>query len=540
MLWFAIAVPAGALTPSSPEVLKLVEAGLTTLEDLPRDKRLGARCLSALAFMKAGQPTHPRVGESVSECISIVSQPDEFQKLDNYSFGLAMILLCEDRSRDHAPVLKKYLEEAERRQKDHGGWGYAYSADGDTSQTQYLALAMWAAHARGLKIDSQSHNGLANWLLNTQDPSGGWGYQGQIGSFDNRRKQTKVTCTLTAAAASSLMIAADMSGKLRGEGSRRPRRGADDKLGAEEEVGGFDPDKLPPGVTISGAASGQVQALDVKGKRRVSGSAINWTNVFDSIDEGDAWMESNFELPAREYPIYYLYTLERYESFREYRSGVSDPSPEWYRLGYEYLLSSQRGSAQWNAGCKAEADTSFAILFLLRSTQKSIRVGIGEGLLTSGRGLPSRTSGARLVEGRIVPRVGDTDVDGLMEMIEGDQAALLDAMANDPQAIDLSSLSESDVRRLKQLLRGEDPDARVVAARALGRLGQLGASPDLIYALTDPERRAAVAARDGLRAISRRSQGFGLPDDFDEDERFAVIERWKSWYLALEPDALLD
>ncbi|MEO1498291.1 MAG: hypothetical protein AAFV43_14200 [Planctomycetota bacterium] len=527
---------AAGVSPASPEVRQLVRSSVEALKEIGQDQRLGGRCLAAIALLKAGEYNHPRVGNAVAECVSIVNQPDEFTELDNYSFGLAMILLCEDQSENHASTISKYLDELGRRQKEHGGWGYSYAKSGDTSQTQYLALALWAAHARGVSVKAERVKGLVSWLLATQDPEGGWGYQGKLGSFENRVKQSRVSCTLTAAALSSLMIAADMCGRLRDAKPDAEEGDASAAGGAPVEL-----DNLPPGVSLADAGWGDsVQSVRRRGKRRISGAGIAWDDVEASVRFGEAWMEKNFVLPVKQYPIYYLYALERYHSFREYRDSIDNPAPEWYGLGYEYLKETRRPGESWEAGCKPQADTSLAILFLLRSTQQSLRKGIGEGLLTSGRGLPRRLAEASLEEGRVVAKLGDTDAEGLLDLIQGDDADELEALARNPRAVDLKSVSDADVRRLKQLLRGENPDARYLAATALGRLSRLDDAPDLIYALTDPERRVAVAARDGLRAISRRSRGFGMGDDFDDDARFAAIEQWKSWYRRIRPSAVLE
>ena len=67
---FAAPLLAG-VTPESPEVQKLVNAGLAFLEQ-PTDEqnanKLGGKCLMALAFLKAGKPDHPLVAHAVEAC----------------------------------------------------------------------------------------------------------------------------------------------------------------------------------------------------------------------------------------------------------------------------------------------------------------------------------------------------------------------------------------------------------------------------------------------------------------------------------------
>ena len=37
--------------------------------------------------------------------------------------------------------------------------------------------------------------------------------------------------------------------------------------------------------------------------------------------------------------------------------------------------------------------------------------------------------------------------------------------------------------------------------------------------------------------MSRRFDGFGMPDKPSDSDKEAAIEAWKSWYLGIEPDA---
>ena len=68
--------------------------------------------------------------------------------------------------------------------------------------------------------------------------------------------------------------------------------------------------------------------------------------------------------------------------------------------------------------------------------------------------------------------------------------------------------------RLERLVRGSKSwQARRVAARLLGKSDELRVVPALIFALSDPDQPVRRYARDGLRFISRKFDGFGMPDD---------------------------
>ena len=64
--------------------------------------------------------------------------------------------------------------------------------------------------------------------------------------------------------------------------------------------------------------------------------------------------------------------------------------------------------------------------------------------------------------------------------------------------------------------------------------------PALIYALSDPDLRVVLAARDGLRLVSRRFAGVGMPDTPSEVQKKQAQTAWKRWYKSVRPDADLE
>ena len=521
VLVLAPATQATALTPNSPEVRKLINLGVKSLEKNFRDNRLGALCVAGLAIYKSGQKDHPLVKRAMSETLSRASKARE---LDMYSHGLAVIFLSEVGGPSKRGAIEQYLNSLIRRQKPHGGWGYDTRREtldtGDTSQTQYIALAMWQAHQAGIPVPRAATEKMLNWLVSVQDPAGSYGYQGKIASGGKRARQDEITDTLTMASLGSLMIGADLFGMLEG--------GADDEKAYQVK-------ELPKGVSLAGG----------KEKRKLtklSPADIEWSPIFKAMRDGDSLMDSDRKLPGGRYGIYRLYTMERYQSFREFRDGIEDEEPDWYQKGYEYLLKNQEENKPgvWSEGCGDDADTAFAVLFLLRSTQKSLRARIGQGVMLSGRGLPRNVSNAKIVGGKVVAEIDDVEIGGLLSLIEGDDADRLDDLADNPTAIKVDTLTRDDLARLEQVLRNGSPSARAIAANALGKVSSLDHVPALLFAMTDPDRRVALAARDALRFTSRRPDGFGLKDDYSDSERYAVHQRWKRWYLSIRPNARLE
>jgi hypothetical protein len=76
-----------------------------------------------------------------------------------------------------------------------------------------------------------------------------------------------------------------------------------------------------------------------------------------------------------------------------------------------------------------------------------------------------------------------------------------------------------------------------VAVATLAAARDLDNVPTLIYALTDPDQGVANTARDGLRFVSRKLRGYGMPTNASQQQKQAAARQWKQWYLSIRPDA---
>lgn len=521
--------PSLAVNPDSPEVKKLVASGLAFLEKPfdtgsdPNALRVGGKCAVGLAFVKAHKPDHPRVKEAVEACRAAMTSE---QKVDVYSNGLAIVFLCELGSKKYTREIQWYLDLLRKRQKAHGGWGYdgnnpegADKETGDTSQTQYATLGYWEAYHHGFRIDQESLERAADWLLRTQDPGGCWGYQGIIASGSQRVQQSDIRPSMLAAGLSSTLICSDLLTIIPTDDAQQGEGGA-----------------LPPSVRAANPEQGgsHQQILLVRTNR------FSADDIHKAIDLAQGWIDKNYVIDVGPFEHYYLYTTERYQSFRELLSGITDDEPKWYNDGYQYLAAHQDKNGEWRAGCGPAVDTAFSILFLLRSTQKSIRSTLGEGSLVAGRGIPTNVAKAHMRGNQIIAEQTQAKVDDLLSLVDDADQARLDELARDPTSLVVDKVDEKSARRLEQLARGGEPDVRLLAVHALGQTGNLDYVPTLIYALTDPDRRVVIEARDGLRFVSRRFDGFGPPDDFNDKQRYEAVDAWKSWYRPLRPGALPD
>ena len=98
------------------------------------------------------------------------------------------------------------------------------------------------------------------------------------------------------------------------------------------------------------------------------------------------------------------------------------------------------------------------------------------------------------------------------------------------------STKDTKLDRLERLVRGSQKwQARRVAARLLGMSDELRVVPALIFALSDPDRSVRRYARDGLRFISRKFDGYGMPDDPTNPQLMSAQRKWREWYRTMHP-----
>jgi hypothetical protein len=515
------ATPSRAVTPESPEVVAAIDKGLKFLEtvDAASDPHLGtdlgAKCLVALAFHKRGLPDdHPRIKEAIEACRASV---DSVTPIDSiYSKGLAVIFLAEIDADAHRDLISAYAEMLRKHQMPQGGFTYIGFGTGDTSQTQYAALAYWEMLNHGMSPDAGSVQNCVKWLMRTQDPSGVWGYQGiDPGNYELVEQTSKPGLSMSAAGMGGALILGNAIGLLKPGGAAATEQAASEDL--------------PPAL----------QRADLKERKQPTLPAgnVERQQLIETLERGRSWFDKNFEVQVVEYQSYYLYSVERYKSFEEYLSGEVVEEPQWYNAGYEFLKKTQQADGSWLDNAGPACATAFATLFLLRSTQQSIKASLGEGTLVGGRGLPSDLSKVKIRGGKLVVQSEPTEVDQLLDMLDDSKSGELDALLDDPAALRVGDVGADQARRLQQIVRSGPPQGRLMAVRALSRLRSIDYAPTLIFALTDPDKRVVREARDGLRFVSRNFEGFGPPDNFEEPEQRQAVERWKTWYKSVRPDA---
>lgn len=508
---------AAELTPESPEVLQAVKRATTYLEGAD-DVRIGGKALIALALIKTGTPVEdPKVQKKVQEAVEAIR--DELNaeagfRADIYSTGLAIVFLAALDGKTYRAEIEGVLKSLYARQKPHGGWGYPNRSTGDTSMTQYAVLSLWEASRAGIRVPANVWSGVIRWLLQTQDPSGAFAYQGHPSERQERIPQQDIRLSMTVAGTGSLYIARNY---LRGARSLAKRSSA-----------------VPPQFK-------PVRKRSEKSAARRPKVAINPEWLEAALYDGDAWLRAHFTVRPNVYAYYYSYTLERYEAFKEFAGGGPPIEPAWYTKMATDLLKRQHKKGYWPASMPIgpPVATSFAVLFLTRSTQRGLGPkGFGEGTLVGGRGLPSDVSKVELKGGRVTARALEGPAEELFRLLDHPQgtetASALESIRQrtargDPDV-------EQSAERFRKLAASETPDVRAAVLAALARSRNLDDVTLLIRALNDPDPRVVVAARDGLRFISRKFDGFGLPDHPTATERQRAVKQWTAWYHTIRPE----
>jgi hypothetical protein len=263
-----------------------------------------------------------------------------------------------------------------------------------------------------------------------------------------------------------------------------------------------------------------------------------------------AGRRKNYTIETKYFVYYYLYALERYQSFLEAAEGRSVKEPRWYNEGFSFLKKEQLDNGSWkddHEGLDA-VNTAFATLFLLRSTKKAIdrSKSYGEGALLAGRGLPDDPQEVRIRGGQIVSRKVDLSLTELIDVLFQPEHESFAASAADIDYLhDQLVAAEPEAReqhltRLRKLSANGVGDARLAAVRVIGQLRDLDSSEALIRALNDSDWRVVLAADESLRLIGRSVSPSPLGDKPEERTRAAATQKWKQWYVTIRPDAQFD
>jgi hypothetical protein len=522
----SLVAPAAAYTPESPEVRALLDRAVKYLESQQsKTFQDGAHFLGAMAIMKAtGDDDHPIIKEATEKALKLVEKVRKDGVGSHcYNEGILGYFLCELNPQRYRQEIADVLQAMVRRQRRNGAWSYEPYTYDDTSQTQYGVLCLWAAHQNGVPVPVQAVEAAAQWLMRVQDVSGGWTYSPTDHGQYQRRPQGAVTHSMSAAGLSSVYICSYLLGFT---AQTREEKKPDDGL--------------PPAL---------VRVVTEEEKQQTS-KFLRPTNTSRQMMDGaqaagNAWFAKNLQYDIEHWTHYYMYAVERYKAFQELTEGKSVAEPDWYNKGVDYLRTTQANDGSWKTakshGSNEFIDTAFAILFLTRSSQSSIRKAVmDEGTLVGGKGLPKNLANARMVDGQVITPQMVRDVDDLLEMLGKTEDKQFDATQL-PGGLTLDQDLDkrtSQLVRLREMVTDPDFQKRMAAVKTLAAAHDLDNVPALVFALSDPDPRIVREARDGLRLISRKFQGFGLPASPTPAQVDGARKQWKDWYLAIRPDGV--
>ncbi|MEM6777503.1 MAG: hypothetical protein AAF670_07580 [Planctomycetota bacterium] len=485
---------------------------------------LGERMLAGYAYLKAtGDPTAKIVDRALAAAKLLVRNIGAGEKgggvsKEVYSTAVAIMFLAELDAKQYKPeleILEKFVYEIQYR---NGAFGYVGKKTGDISQTQYGVLAIWTLDHIGIPLDYERVKSCAGFLMRSQSREGGWCYQATDPGIGSQRiQQSGVNLEMTMAGGSSVLIAGDAMRLWGNQTSEKPMQW----------------DGMPEAVKI------YVEDQNVDRRKKAT---IPREPVLATLKACDTYVRNSKLEQHGHYPYYQYYTRERYESFREIAFGGSTKSPDWYNQGVEELRAEQDPER----GCWGQAkrdqtgkvcSTAFSILFLIRSTKKSI-AATSSGTLAGGRKLPSDTTKIRVDGTQIKGEPVTTAVTDLLSVLEEDDDGSLEGKTVPENATLSTNPTErrAQIDRFQRLLRGSQSwQARRVAARVLGQSDEIGVVPTLIFALSDPDSQVKIFARDGLRFISRKFEGFGMPRKPDYAQLRKAQSSWRQWYLSMDP-----
>ena len=509
----------------------------------------GYASIAFLAYVKSGgDKRRAAVQQTVEQILKKVSVEGTYRPTGhhNYEASVDLMLLEAVNAELYVPQMEAMIAYLLANQQSNGSWYYDNKIEydcGDTSITQYVVMAMWAAMRAGIEIPIEVWEKTARWHIERQQPDGGFVYHPFESKLETNPEFHRVTTTMTAAGTSSLLIIrrmlfdeAEIAPEVRPVDSKR-------RFGVLEKF----VDERPA-----------TQKKAVKGVPTMKASAID-----KALEKSSKWIQAHWGERVSNHEThfaYHLYTIERIAALMDVQKlGGHD----WYQEGAEELLRRQAPNGSWTDICQATASTAMSLMFLSKATStiappvKRVAM-VGGGLQAGGRGLPDNLDAVQSKDGNIGARKLMGPVDTLLiELERSSEAKVEDIQAAVVEAVQLDRPEDliGQTARLKKLAKDPRTEVRRTALWALGRSGDVTGAKSLIEALDDPEPAVFREASLGLCILTRRMEGCGQPvdpledsqlgltEESTEDERNSALLRWKiaskkawsDWYLRNRP-----
>jgi hypothetical protein len=393
----------------------------------------------------------------------------------------------------------------------------------DHSNTQFAVLGLWVARRHAVPVDPALMAAEARFLR-SQFPNGGWGYTAM---------DEPVTSTMTCTGLIALAV---------GQGVREAKPN--------------DPR----------------QASVTRGLQQL---ARFLTQEYEAEPGVKLWRRRDTRFAHFHY---FLWSLERVGVL----FGIDTVGKlDWYRWGSDVLVTSQNADGSWAGTHGADADTSFALLFLNRANvAKDLAVRLkgkvqdpGVGVLRSGTGFDPLAGGKAPKVGPETPAgkvqlVGDAPAAAQFEieaarltkayvsatgaddekwrtyLRDTKGAVYTEALARAAGQLDgnrqkqaRDALSERLTRMtagtLRELMKGSSAEARRGAALACAMKEDKAHVPDLIELIADNEEFVVRAAKAALKSLTGKD--LGPAADASAADRAKALADWRAWWKTQNP-----
>ncbi len=535
----------------SPQVQQAVDRGLQFILGKVASGTAGQDSIGAYAALKAGADTNHQAITQVARKVTSAVRGTRYEPRNtshNYTAGVDLMFLEAVDKERYSTQIEAIARHLLSTQLPNGAWHYNNTpGNGDTSQTQYALLGLWAAKRAGSEIPLHVWDRAANWHIVTQCRDGSFAYHPNPGGNNSAG-----TLALTVNGISSLVICRMQLYPNAGEiGSGRAGTPAGKEKKKEEE----DSKKFGflEKVEIDKAASDKEVNAEPVGVVRTPLARID-----AAIEGALRWVDRAYLSPkAPDWPMYYIYGLERMAAFAD-RETIAGRN--WYDDGTNTLLRLQRPDGGWSGQSDDPATTGFGLLFLTRATSKLLGrkvvtpQSVGSGLLVGGRGLPDDLGRTELEDGKVKQQkvVGPLD-ELLAELEKLDSANVASAQAAVVDQIKIGD-KESLIGQTETLIKLADdprPEVRRTAIWAIGQTADMGLARMLIEALDSEDLDILVEAQAALRTLSRLPRGQNIPNspwanlaaNATQAERDQALKRWKEqlrdrwrrWYIRTRP-----
>ena len=513
-----------------PRAVPLINRGVQYLRTRISKLQTGRKSLAAYALLKAGVKVgDPAVAEALADLKSRFKD-GKYQSLGGheeiYAVGVDLMFLAAAGVEENYDEIEAAANFVISKQNPNGSWDYSGDKGGDTSCFQYAMLGLWSASRAEVDIPVSVLDRAVQWHLKNQKSDGSYWYK-PLGTPKSNMGLSDLR--MAAAGVSSVMI---------GRMLMYPEFVTKEKKKAK--------------------AFGVLEAVTPEADRK-PGNSEKPTTTLSAINASAArslsYVSSRFQPQLKNSLMYFYYTVERMSALSETEMLGGK---KWYDAFLSVAKQTQLSDGNWHEfGYDDAVVTSFAILFLTRSTAKTIAEQYGGGLLTGGRGLPSDLAGADVSGGAVKQK---RKIEGPLDELLTELSALnpdsiADAQAAIVEKVQVGNREEllGELDRIRELISHPNPELRRTAVWALGRSGDLNDANLLISALNDFNVDVLAESYNSLSYISRKIDGVGLDSNpFAELSEFPTqeqknaamaswkkeaLKRWSAWYLRVRPYA---